>query len=157
MIYINRQLGAALPDLIDATKKYIDLTIYCMSPLTATTQPRHRRLIDALINARKRGLFCRAIIAKLHRDSPGQKANDMSVAMLRNAGWYVRTSRGCPTMHAKISIFDNSLALIGSHNWTDAALWINHEATMSTCDAIDLQKLRVLYDTLWAATNESNP
>lgn len=157
MLYINRQFAEAIPSLLLSAKRSIKMTVYCMSPLTSTTTPRQRAVITALLDARKRGIICQAIIAKMNASTPGGKANQMSYDMLRTAGWQVRMSRAAPILHAKIIICDEHSATIGSHNLTDSALFSNHEATILVTDRDQVQRLGNMFNAIWTANNPQAP
>ncbi len=91
--------------------------------------------IAALAAAARRGVDVRVILdsGPGFRDEDGEKF-DRGSAALRAAGIRVVADGDALTTHAKCIIVDDAVAVVGSHNWTRAALTSNREASLLVRD-----------------------
>jgi phosphatidylserine/phosphatidylglycerophosphate/cardiolipin synthase-like enzyme len=103
-------------------------------------------LLTALATARSRGV---EVIVGLDRgtiygsDQPDPK-NDAAAAWLTTRGVPVVWDEDSRTTHAKVLLVDDEFALIGSHNWTRAALVENREVSVRLSDPEQLRRLATL-------------
>jgi len=84
-----------------------------------------------LAAAHRRGARVRILL------DPGQDVNRPSVGLLRSAGvevrWY-HVAAGSK-LHAKAALFDGRKLLLGSANWSESGLSVNHELDLASEDA----------------------
>ncbi|ADT85227.1 phospholipase D-like domain-containing protein [Thermococcus barophilus] len=81
-------------------------------------------LINALIKAKQRGVDVHVILDNY------PNVNEATKEYLAKYGIDVRFDSPSKTTHAKILIIDGKVVLIGSHNWTESALYYNHEVSV---------------------------
>ena len=129
-IYQSQALGRELAAMIDAAEHSIRLDMYQLSPDASTSTAVMRMLWQALRAAPSRGVTCSAILGASLMAAPGTMAADRSRQALADAGWLAICDRSARVMHAKTAVFDASRALVGSHNWTGAALSANTETSV---------------------------
>ncbi|WPX97800.1 phospholipase D-like domain-containing protein [Candidatus Fokinia crypta] len=100
-------------ELTNKTLHSIDIAVYSLTNM---------RIYDALIDAKKRGVKIRIISDKL------QSGGKFSlIPVLKSMGFNVRVNKKVKIEHNKFSIFDKSIMLTGSYNWTKAATDGNSE------------------------------
>jgi phosphatidylserine/phosphatidylglycerophosphate/cardiolipin synthase-like enzyme len=106
----------AIIDLFRAARKTAHVAIFTLT---------ERRIVDAMIAARKRGVAV-ALVADAHQSEiPVQK---QMLEKLRRAGVAVHLAGKQPAlMHNKTAIFDGRTVCTGSFNWTNAAEKENDE------------------------------
>ena len=87
-----------------------------------------RRIVDAMIAARKRGVAV-AVVADAHQsESPDNPVQKQMIEKLRQAGIAVHLAvKQTALMHNKVAIFDGKTVCTGSFNWTNAAEKRNDE------------------------------
>lgn len=129
-IYQSQELGRELSNIIDGAERSIRLAMYQLSPDASTSTHIMKALWQALRAAPLRGLKCSAILGASLMAAPGTMAADRSRQALQDAGWLAICSRSARVMHAKTCVFDEARTLIGSHNWTGAALSANTETSV---------------------------
>ncbi|MCD6372856.1 MAG: phospholipase [Thermococcus sp.] len=80
-------------------------------------------LIKALVSARRRGVEVHVLL----EDSI--ENNRAAYEYLRSNGVDVSFDSPQTTLHAKVVVVDGNLVFIGSHNWSESALYWNHEVS----------------------------
>jgi len=81
-----------------------------------------RKLVD---------LYSRGVDVKIVIDDQTYQSYPETINYLVESGIPVRLDESkAKTTHAKIVIIDGKYVFIGSHNWTESALTLNHEATL---------------------------
>ncbi len=123
--------GGAYTDValreIDGARESVQLYLYLFARYP--TQPRSgpSRLLGSLLRARQRGLRVEVLL------DPGGQAFDLLdrngpvAEALRQGGVEVSYAEG-PVLHAKVLVVDGKTVLLGSTNWSTAALEKNIEA-----------------------------
>jgi len=72
---------------------------------------------------------------------------------MHKAGWQVRSAPATPTLHAKIWLFGEDYAVIGSHNVTEAAMSRNIETSLVTEVRPIIVRLHLFYSDLWVRSH----
>ena len=88
------------------------------------------QLINALIDAKKRGLNVEVILDVREKSDRTTKRNLVTGARLKKAGIDVVIDSEQVTTHSKLLIVDENTVVIGSTNWTYNALTSNHESSV---------------------------
>lgn len=127
-------LGAILDQLEDA-RRSIDVCVFTITD---------DRIARALLAAHERGIKLRVI-------TDNDKANDegSDVWKLERAGIPVRVDRTEWHMHHKFAVFDGSIALTGSYNWTRGAARNNEENLVLCEDERFVTAFRREFERLW--------
>lgn len=107
-------------------------------------------LLAALVAAQARGVDVRVALdrGKLYQSDAPDPKNDEAAAWLTAHGIAVVWDEVSRTSHAKVLLVDDRQALIGSHNWTRAALFDNREASVLLSDPTAVAPIRDLLATI---------
>ena len=90
-------------------------------------------LMEALAAAKARGVEVRVVLDRglLYGTTDPDLKNDSAAAWLQAHGVEVVWDEVATTSHAKLVLVDDDVVLMGSHNWTRAALTSNREVSMA--------------------------
>jgi mitochondrial cardiolipin hydrolase len=124
-----------LVDLIGSTRKTLDICVFTIS---------HNRLADAIRGAHQRRIAVRIL-------SDDEKSQDLGsdVIELAHQGIPVKYDNSPDHMHHKFTVFDGSLLLTGSFNWTVSAAEHNRENILITDEPRLVQKYQGEFEKLW--------
>lgn len=123
-----------LPDDQEALQRLISLLHTAKKSLkVAMFTFTHPELIQAVINAHKRGLDVQVV---LDHDS-SRKTSSKAYARFRREGVPTYVSQRTGLLHEKIAIIDDKTLVCGSANWTKAAFTANDE---NLCILTDLNR-----------------
>ncbi len=113
-------------------------------------------LFAALVAAKARGVDVRVALDKgrLYKSEVPDPKNDAAAAWLAAHGITVVWDEESRTSHAKILLIDQRSALVGSHNWTRAALLDNREASVLLTDPQLIEPLRELVESIPGMGNQ---
>lgn len=102
------------------------------------------RIASAMLEAHRRGIALRVI-------TDNDKALDLGsdIERLRAAGILVRIDRTAYHMHHKFAVFDGTMLLNGSYNWTRSAAENNHENFVLTSDRRLIDSFAAAFEQLW--------
>ena len=95
--------------------------------LIAMFQLNTSSILDAIIEAKKRGVAVVVMLDKVQADDPESLANEtlasagISVILAHNMG------SNFAEMHSKFAVIDHQLLLMGSYNWTNLGSFFNDE------------------------------
>jgi len=102
------------------------------------------RLSSAILDAHHRGVKVRIITDDDKATDRGSDAD-----RLTDAGIDLRTDRSSYHMHHKFALFDGSLLLTGSYNWTRSAADNNEENFIITGESRLIGPFSELFEQLW--------
>lgn len=102
------------------------------------------RIRREMITAHERGVTIRIL-------SDDDKSGDLGsdIEFLKRKGLQVRLDQSSYHMHHKFAIFDQSILLSGSYNWTRSAAEYNEENFLLTRDAKLRKDYQKEFDRLW--------
>lgn len=121
-------------DKINATTKTLDVAVYSIN---------NDKIVEALINAKKRGVKVRILT-----DKTQAKGKSSKVKYLYDNGLNIRVHSKFKIEHNKFAIYDKEVGSTGSFNWTNPAEKKNSENCMFFDDeAVEEYKRRFEY--LW--------
>jgi phosphatidylserine/phosphatidylglycerophosphate/cardiolipin synthase-like enzyme len=132
---IRGQLLAAL----DGARRSVDAEVF------ALTDPD---VIAALAAARRRGARVRVLL------DPGQDVNRPTLGLLVAAGVEARWYPVPPgaKLHAKAGLFDGRELLLGSANWSQSGLSVNHELDLLSTDEQVTAAFGSRFERDWSAS-----
>ena len=105
----------------------------------------HPDLVDEVIAAHARGVKT-SVVIDLHS---GLGASAKAVEKLKKAGVLVSLSRGTQLLHHKFVYIDNKTLVMGSANWTKAALYKNSDCILAL-DHLNEEQRRFM-NQLWSS------
>lgn len=105
------------------------------------------KLMKSLVEARKRGVRVRVILDKPMKEGGFEgEANEKSYQKLEKAGIEVEYDYPKIKTHDKLMVVDGKYTVIGSHNWTEAALTEQNEVSiLIKSEAIAKDYLKYFY------------
>ena len=122
-------------DLFHRAKQSIDICVFTISDDIIT---------EAILNAHKRGIDIRVITDNDKKSDMGSDINELISKKLA-----VRMDHSHNHMHHKFAIFDNSILLNGSFNWTRSASKYNQENIVVSGEAKIVNDFQRQFDRLW--------
>ena len=130
-------VGNHIIKAIDKTKTSIDLAIFDLT---------YQDIGSALERAKKRGVKIRIIA-----DSRQIKGAHSIVQSLIDEGFdiKIRHGKGRGIMHNKFAIFDKTLLVTGSYNWTYSAEHYNYENAIFLSDANTIEQYQKEFNDIW--------
>jgi len=121
--------------LIESARQFIDVCVFTITD---------DRISDALLAAKRREVALRVITDD---DKSFDRGSDID--RLRSQGIAVRMDRTDYHMHHKFALFDKSLLLTGSYNWTRSASKHNEENFIISGDQRFVVAFDDLFERLW--------
>ncbi|MEI6127711.1 MAG: phospholipase D-like domain-containing protein [Pseudomonadota bacterium] len=116
--------------LIDSAKKTVQIMMFEAAYYKQHAASPSNQLIQALMDARKRGVKVEAVLeAGDKKDDRVTMNNLLTGGLLKKSGIDVTLDPANSTTHTKLLIIDESLVVLGSTNWTYSALTKNHEVS----------------------------
>jgi cardiolipin hydrolase len=121
--------------LLERAKQSVDICVFAITD---------NRLSSAILDAHHRKVKVRIITDDDKTEDRGADAE-----RLAEAGVDLRTDRSRYHMHHKFALFDRSLLLTGSYNWTRSAADSNEENFIITGDSRFINPFSKLFEQLW--------
>ncbi|MEN8143140.1 MAG: phospholipase D-like domain-containing protein [Thermodesulfobacteriota bacterium] len=143
--------GDYLPVLLEMISKAetsIDLAMFLFK--TSTNRKRRNKpdqIRDRLINSARRGVRIRVFLEKSGYNEKINETNRRVAKDLEKAGITVIFDTPKKTTHNKMVVIDQRFSLVGSHNFTHAALKYNHELSLLVDDQGLAEKLTRYMET----------
>ncbi len=129
--------GHEVIGLIDSAEETIEIEMYVFTS---------RDVVEALERARMRGVRTRIIIER----STISGSNSEIYQELAAKGFNVRyASKSYKLTHSKFMIIDGRTVLVGSHNFSNSALYKNREASVVFTDAPAAAEFIAVFETDW--------
>lgn len=122
---------------INLTKVSIELAVFDLTS---------GELAGALLAAHDRGVAVRIVV-----DPRQARGKHSEVPLLLRRGLKVRLAshRGRGLMHHKFAIFDRTLLVTGSYNWTDSAERVNHENVLILDESTVIRRYQARFEMLF--------
>jgi len=134
-----------LVDAISRSKKTIDVAMFSFYA---------QRVADALIAARKRGVVVRVVADTMQarRSQPMLALSESGVSLRLSAG-----RDGTGVMHHKYALFDGTLLMSGSYNFSANAEQFNFENDLFTVAPADAGAFGGEFAFVWAQAHKPSP
>ena len=120
---------------INQAKESIQVFMYLISVFPDQPESQANQLIQALIKAKERGVDVRVTLDQninfqdeTNEQAIYQNKNQQAFEFLKRNGIEVYFDEADTYTHAKVIVIDNETVILGSTNWSKAALTKNHEA-----------------------------
>ncbi|MEM0239030.1 MAG: phospholipase D-like domain-containing protein [Ignisphaera sp.] len=145
-VLVDKSYFQAVQSLLERANKSIYIVMYAMKYDPAEPGDPVNELLDIVVNKSRYGVDVKIVVDDVtYKDYPDTIAfllrNNISVRLDESSG---------RTTHAKLVIVDNRTAVLGSHNWTESALQLNHEASVEIDCPDAVRTLLNYFDSLWA-------
>lgn len=116
-------------------------------------------LFAGLVAAQARGVDVRVALDKgrLYGSNAPDPKNDAAAAWLQAHHIRVVWDEVSRTSHSKILFVDDHIALVGSHNWTRAALLDNRELSVVLTEPAQLAPIRELIESIPGMAEDDTP
>ncbi|MEM4367214.1 MAG: phospholipase D-like domain-containing protein [Candidatus Anstonellales archaeon] len=129
--------GEQIIYFIEGANETLDIEVYVFTS---------KDVLEALGRAEERGVRVRVL---LERDVAGD-SNEQMFSKLEERGVEVRWAETSGVMHSKFIIRDGKDVLVGSHNFTEAALVKNREASV-VLSGREVEEFREVFELDWAS------
>ena len=119
---------ARLMECVKGAKTCIEAALYTTSLREDNPRSQTKALLEALIEAKKRGVKVSLVVD--FRGEASWKYGDKSYAayyFLKERGIEAELDEAGTPLHAKVVVVDGAACLVGSSNWSDYAFTINDE------------------------------
>ena len=152
----NRDYLPSVLDRINKATKSIRVMMYLAQRYENFSQSPPNQLLLALAQAQKRGVEVQVILERPKHDN--ERSSDLSrknkqvEKFLTGAGIVAMEDSPKITTHAKVLVIDTRYIIIGSTNWTYAALALNNEASVM----IDSPAVAKVYEGLFEQIKEQH-
>ncbi len=121
----NGNYSPRVLDLIKNSQICTYIVMYAMKYYTMDDSSGVNELLMALVDAKKRGIEIKIILDNTTAVDYPETTNYLKSNLIS-----YKVHPGTITTHAKLLIIDNSITVIGSHNWTESAFNSNNETSV---------------------------
>ena len=126
----NREYMPALHQVLQNAKKSINIAMFTFRYYPNYPNDANSVIINDLIDAKRRGVDVKVILDCSDWNRSNTLQNKMVGDSLKKVGIDVYYDPVDVTTHDKLIIVDDSITIIGSHNWSYYALERNNEASV---------------------------
>lgn len=137
-ILIGREFAKEVTPLIREAKKEIDIIVYNWLWYPNEINSTIQKFNQEIIQAKNRGIIVKAVV---------QKA--IITEILRSEKINVRKVESSKTLHTKLMIIDDEIAILGSHNYTMNAFNINYEVSIMIDDQEKVSELKKYFSNFF--------
>lgn len=140
---IGKEFHTKVIPLIDNAKQEIKVMVFDWRWYPQDAGSPAQLFNQAVVRAQKRGVKVK-VITNVYE----------VLEILRNQGCAVKKLLSSKLMHAKLMIIDNSVVIIGSHNYTQNAFTVNYELSVilkqAELDTAELARMNEFFDFQFA-------
>jgi len=135
---IGKEFADKIIPLIEQSKKSIDIIVYDWKWYPDQVGSAIQRFNNAIINSAKKGKKVRVITTSNFINRTLSELN------IQTKKWSSRK-----TLHTKLTLIDNQIAILGSHNYTMNAFTINYEVSVIIREEAVVKRLNQYFENLW--------
>jgi phosphatidylserine/phosphatidylglycerophosphate/cardiolipin synthase-like enzyme len=137
-VIVGKEYPAKVIPLIESAKSTIKIVVFDWRWYGADPGASVQLFNQAIIRASRRGVQIKAIA----------NANDV-ITILNKHGIQAKKIITKKLMHTKLMIIDDSLFIIGSHNYTMSAFHLNEELSVCIFGVGGCARMLTYFDNLW--------
>jgi len=130
-ILIGRAFARQVIPLIKNAKKSINIIVYNWLWYPNEIGSKIQNFNNEIVKANRRGVEVKAVVQKM-----------LIAEILRKENIKVRRIESSKTLHTKLMIIDDKIAILGSHNYTMNAFNINYEVSVILYDNEIVKELK---------------
>lgn len=143
----DRDYYYSLKSDLEKAEKEILVAMYLMVYDPGDSFDWANDLIRELVKAEERGVNVEVILE--YRTYRGcMDENLEAYHYLKEHGVDVRLDRDKDTDHMKLVVIDGEIVYVGSHNWTEAALYYNHETSIRIVSSQAAKTFKAYFKTI---------
>jgi len=135
---IGKEFPKKVVPLIEAARRSIEIIVFDWRWYPQDPGASVQLFNQAIVRAVRRGVKVRAIVN-----------NDQILEVLNSVGCDARRLKVKELVHCKFMILDDSLVVVGSHNYTQSAFQMNLEASVIFKDENAAGVLKKFFDGLF--------
>lgn len=106
-----------------------------------------REILNQILNLKKAGIDIKIVLDKTTATDYPETTN----FLIKNEISFKLYTKS--TLHTKMVIFDDETVILGSHNWTDAALNQNREVSILSRDEKIVEKSKTYFEEIYNEVN----
>ena len=146
----DREYYQMLIEDIRSAKSEILVAMYLMKYDPDDPYDWANDLIRELVAAKERGVEVKVIIE--YRTYQGyMDVNLEAYNYLKDHGVDVKLDEDSETDHFKFVVIDGKIVYVGSHNWSEAALYYNREVSIRIVEEGIARELKDYFNALWSS------
>jgi phosphatidylserine/phosphatidylglycerophosphate/cardiolipin synthase-like enzyme len=143
----DRDIFDAYLGCLQGAEREVELALYAMRYDDASPRSSFNQLVDALVEAHRRGLQVQVVL-----DASdwivSNEINDRATALLLEAGVPLRNPPASRITHAKLLICDDTV-VVSDANWATSALERYHGTSVRVIDVELADQYRAYFSTIW--------
>ena len=138
-VVIGKQFPLKITPLIESAKKSIKIVVFDWRWYANDPGNAVQLFNQSIIRSVKRGVAVQAIVN-----------HDGIVAVLNQNGISAKKISIQGLVHAKLMIIDDSVVVIGSHNYSHNAFSLNQEISVILSDVPNIEDFNIFFNSLWS-------
>jgi len=135
---IGKEFADKVIPLLKQAKNNINIIVYAWYWYPDKIGSDIQNFNNAIINAAKKGVNVKVIT---------NTANTIKVLSENKVEAKEIKTKG--SLHAKLIVIDDKIAILGSHNYTMSAFTLNHELSIKTEKKENVDRLKIFFNNLW--------
>lgn len=135
---IGKEFAGKVIPLLEQAKNNINIAVYAWYWYTENIGSEIQKFNNAIINAAKKGVDVK-VITNTTKTINVLFENKVKAKEIKTKG----------SLHAKLIIIDDKIAILGSHNYTMSAFTLNHEVSIKTEEKEVVDRLKIYFNNLW--------
>lgn len=135
---IAQKFSEIVIPLVNAAQKSIRIIVYDWRFYPSVDGSSVSQFNAAIVAAAKRGVQVQALVN-----------SDSVISILKQKGIEARRVHSARTLHTKMLLIDDTNLVIGSHNYTQNAFALNHEASIFVPLLLVDNAFTQYFDNLW--------
>ncbi len=135
---IGKQFPARVIPLIDQAKISIEIIVFDWRWYPQEIGSSVQLFNQAIARAAKRGVKIRAIVN-----------NDEIVRVLKSVGCEAKKLASKNLVHCKLMLIDDIILILGSHNYTQSAFYMNFELSVVLYDPENIGDVKTFFENLY--------
>ncbi len=137
-IVVGKEFPQKVIPLLKDSKHFIDIIVFDWRWYPDQIGSSIQIFNNTIVKAVNNGVRCRAIT---NFNSNFNLFKDLNIDTKK---W-----SSSKTLHTKLILIDNKIAILGSHNYTMSAFNLNHEISLIIYEAPFVSRLKQYFDNLW--------